>query len=313
MPTRLNRVPGVVLISVAAVMWGTDALFRRPLARSTSATTIVFGEHVILVALTLPLLVPALVALWRAGPRFVAAGIAVGAGASALATILFTQAFAHGDPITPIVLQKVQPLVAVAGAALILGERPRPRFAWFLLPAILGIWLIGVQHPLDPHAHGITPILESLAAAVLWGMGTVLGRFLSRELSFEHIVTVRFAFGLVASAIALPLVGAKAYAGAHDSLWILYLAVVTGLLALALYYVGLKRTPATLASIAELAYPLTAALIGIYAFDSNLRWTQWIGVAIVIGVVSLLPVQRRRSVVQVQAADARLLSVPAPG
>jgi drug/metabolite transporter, DME family len=148
---------------------------------------------------------------------------------------------------------------------------------------------------------------------VLWGMGTVLGRFLSRELSFEHIVTVRFAFGLVASAIALPLVGAKAYAGAHDSLWILYLAVVTGLLALALYYVGLKRTPATLASIAELAYPLTAALIGIYAFDSNLRWTQWIGVAIVIGVVSLLPVQRRRSVVQVQAADARLLSVPAPG
>jgi drug/metabolite transporter, DME family len=313
MPTRLNRVPGVVLISVAAVMWGTDALFRRPLARSTSATTIVFGEHVILVALTLPLLVPALVALWRAGPRFVAAGIAVGAGASALATILFTQAFAHGDPITPIVLQKVQPLVAVAGAALILGERPRPRFAWFLLPALLGIWLIGVQHPLDPHAHGITPILESLAAAVLWGMGTVLGRFLSRELSFEHIVTVRFAFGLVASAVALPLVGAKAYAGAHDSLWILYLAVVTGLLALALYYVGLKRTPATLASIAELAYPLSAALIGIYAFDSNLRWTQWIGVAIVIGVVSLLPVQRRRSVVQVQAADARLLSVPAPG
>jgi drug/metabolite transporter, DME family len=311
MSTRLNRVPGIVLISVAAVMWGTDALFRRPLARSTSATTIVFGEHVILVALTLPLLVPALLALWRAGPRFVAAGVAVGAGASALATILFTQAFAHGDPITPIVLQKVQPLIAVAGAALILGERPRPRFAWFLLPALLGIWLIGVQHPLDPHAHGLTPILESLGAAVLWGLGTVLGRFLSRELSFEHIVTVRFAFGLVASAIALPLVGAKAYAGAHDSLWILYLAVVTGLLALALYYVGLKRTPATLASIAELAYPLTAALIGIYAFNSNLRWTQWIGVAIVIGVVSLLPVQRRRSVVQVQAADARLLSAPA--
>ena len=114
MATRLNRIPGVVLISVAAVMWGTDSLFRRPLARSTSAATIVFGEHVILVAITLPLLVPALLALWRAGPRYVLAGVGVGAGASALATILFTQAFAHGDPITPIVLQKVQPLVAVA-------------------------------------------------------------------------------------------------------------------------------------------------------------------------------------------------------
>ena len=52
MVERLTRVPGIVLITVAAVMWGTDALFRRPLARSTSAATIVFGEHVILVALT---------------------------------------------------------------------------------------------------------------------------------------------------------------------------------------------------------------------------------------------------------------------
>jgi DME family drug/metabolite transporter len=311
MTARLARVPGVVLISIAAVMWGTDALFRRPLAQSTSATTIVFGEHVILVLVTLPLLVPALLALWRAGPRYVLAGVGVGAGASALATILFTQPFAHGDPITPIVLQKVQPLVAVAGAALLLGERPRPRFVWFLLPALVGVWLIGVQHPLDPHAHGLTPILESLGAAVLWGLGTVLGRFLSRELSFEHIVTVRFAFGLVASAIALPIVGAKAYAGLHDTVWILYLAIVTGLLALALYYVGLQRTPATLASLAELAYPVTAGLIGIYVFDSNLRWTQWVGVAITVAVVSLLPIQRRRKVVSVPPPDARLASAPA--
>jgi drug/metabolite transporter (DMT)-like permease len=311
MATRLGRIPGVVLISIAAVMWGTDAIFRRPLAQSTSATTIVFGEHVILVAITLPLLVPALVALWRAGPSYVLAGIGLGAGASALATILFTQAFAHGDPITPIVLQKIQPLVAVAGAALLLGERPRPRFAWFLVPALLGIWLIGVPHPLDPHAYGMTPILESLGAAVLWGLGTVLGRFLSRELRFEHVMTVRFAFGLVASAIALPLVGAKAYAGLHDTVWIAYLAIVTGLAALTLYYIGLQRTPAMIASLAELAYPVTAVLVGIYIFDSSLRWTQWIGVAIVVGVVSLLPVQRRRDVVALAPADARLASAPA--
>jgi drug/metabolite transporter (DMT)-like permease len=177
---------------------------------------------------------------------------------------------------------------------------------WFLLPAVLGIWLIGVQHPLDPHARGLTPIVEALAAAVLWALGTVLGRFLSRKLTFEHILAVRFAFGLVASAIALPLVGAKAYAGVHDSLWILYLAIVTGLLALALYYYGLKRTPATLASLAELAFPVTAGLVGIYAFNSNLRWTQWVGVAITVAVVSLLPVRRSRETVAVAPADAPL-------
>ena len=62
--------------------------------------------------------------------------IVIGAGASAVATILFTEALFHGDFVTPVVIQKVQPLIAVAAAALVLGERPRRRFAWFLLPAL---------------------------------------------------------------------------------------------------------------------------------------------------------------------------------
>jgi len=133
---RLAKAPGVVLISIAATMWGLDGLIRKDALLSTSASTIVFGEHVVLVALTLPLLVPALVALWRAGPRYLLAGILIGAGASATATILFTDAIFHGDFITVVVLQKAQPLVAVAGAWLVLGEQPRRGFAWFLLPAL---------------------------------------------------------------------------------------------------------------------------------------------------------------------------------
>jgi DME family drug/metabolite transporter len=293
---RLDTLPGVVLVSLAAAMWGLDGLIRTPLSSSTTAFTIVFGEHVVLVALTLPLLVPALLALWRAGPAYVAAGIAVGAGASAIATILFTKALFHGDFITVVVLQKVQPLIAVFGAWLVLREQPRPGFAWFLLPALAGLWLIALPHPLDPHARGLIPIAETLGAAALWGMGTVFGRFLSRRLAFEQVTTVRFAFGLIASACALPIVGAAAFSSAHDSLWIAVLALVTGLLALGLYYYGLRRTPAVLAALGELAFPVTASLVGIYVFDDALRWTQWIGVAVTVGVISLLPVRRRKLV-----------------
>jgi drug/metabolite transporter (DMT)-like permease len=308
MSRRFASTPGVVLISIAAVMWGLDGLIRKPLASSTSATTIVFGEHVVLVACTLPLVVPALAALWRAGAPYVAAGIAVGAGASALATILFTEALFHGDFITVVVLQKAQPLFAVVGARLLLGEQPRRGFAWFLLPGLAGIWLLALPHPLAPHAHGLTPIAETLAAAALWGSGTVLGRYLSRELEFEHVATVRFVFGLVASACALPIVGAAAWSSLHDSFFIAVLALVTGLAALFLYYYGLRRTPALLSAIGELAYPLTAALIGIYVFSSSLRWTQWIGVAVTVGVVSLLPARRRTIVRTPPPPDL----VPAP-
>jgi drug/metabolite transporter (DMT)-like permease len=60
-----------------------------------------------------------------------------------------------------------------------------------------------------------------------------------------------------------------------------------------------------LASLAELTYPAIAVIAGIYAYNSHLRWTQWIGVATIILVVSLLPVQRRRKLVKVPAAPAQ--------
>lgn len=311
MRLRLAAVPGVVLVAIAAAMWGTDPIIRKTMSFTTSATTIVFGEHVILAALTLPFLLPALRAVFRAGWSYVAAAVVVGAGASAVATILFTDALiGHSDFITPVVIQKVQPLVAVAGAAIMLGERPRARFVWFFLPALVGFWLVNQAHPLEPSAKGAVVIAEATGAAVLWALGTVLGRYLARKVEFQHIVTLRFLFGLVASAIALPVMGASAYSNGHDTLLILYLALATGLVALTLYYYGLRRTPAVLSSLAELTYPAVAVIAGIYAYNQHLRWTQWLGVAAILGAVTLLPVQRQRAVVD---APAELLPAPAAG
>jgi DME family drug/metabolite transporter len=311
MTSRLVAIPGVIIVAVAAAMWGTDPIIRKTMSGSTTATTIVFGEHVILVALTLPLLLPALRAVRRAGWRFVAAAVVIGAGASAVATILFTDALiGHQDYITPVVIQKIQPFVAVAAAALLLGERPRSRFVWFFLPALAGFWLVNQPHPFDPSAQGAVVIAEATGAAVLWALGTVLGRYLARELEFQHILSLRFFFGLLASALLLPIMGAPAYSNGHDSVLILYLALVTGLVALTLYYYGLQRTPAVLSSLAELTYPAVAVIAGIYAYNQQLRWTQWLGVAAILGAVTLLPVQRRRVVTE---APGELVPAPATG
>jgi drug/metabolite transporter (DMT)-like permease len=308
---KLARIPGVVLIAVAAAMWGTDPIIRKTMSGTTSATTIVFGEHVILVLCTLPFLLPALRSVVRAGSRYVAAAVVVGAGASAVATILFTDALLRSqDFITPVVIQKIQPFIAIGAAALLLGERPRAGFWWFFVPALAGFWLVNQAHPLHPSAKGFVVILEATAAAAFWGLGTVLGRYMSRELEFQHILTLRFFFGLIACAIALPIMGAPAYSNSHDSLLILYLALVTGLLALTLYYHGLQRTPAVLSSLAELTYPAVAVVAGIYAYDQQLSWTQWIGVALILGTVTLLPVRRRRIVTE---KPRDLVPAPATG
>jgi len=301
----MRRSTGITLVAVAAALWGTDALFRRPLAHSTSVATIVFGEHLVLVAITLPLLVPALVAVWRLGPRYVLAAVAIGAGASAVATLLFTQAFVDGGVrsiVTVVMVQKVQPLVAVLGAAIILGERPRPRFGLYLATAVVGTWLIAFSSPTNLDVHGaLVPVLYALAAAVLWAFGTVLGRYLTQSLRFEHVATLRFAFGLPASGIALLVLGGPAFASAHDSLWITVLALVTGALALGLYYYGLRSTPAVAATLAELAFPVTAAVVGYVAFGATLTSTQWLGVGITSLVVALLPARPRDTIAFVPA------------
>jgi drug/metabolite transporter (DMT)-like permease len=129
-------------------------------------------------------------------------------------------------------------------------------------------------------------------------------------MEFQHILSLRFFFGLIASAIALPIMGASAYSNRHDSVLILYLALVTGLAALTLYYYGLQRTPAVLSSLAELTYPAVAVIAGIYAYDQHLSWTQWLGVALILGTVTLLPVRRRRIVAE---KPSELLAAPATG
>jgi drug/metabolite transporter (DMT)-like permease len=311
MSRRLAAVPSVLLIAIAAAMWGTDPIIRKTMSFSTSATTIVFGEHVILVLCTLPFLLPALRAVFRAGPRYVVAAVFVGAGASAVATILFTDALiGHNDFISPVVIQQVQPLVAIGAAALVLCERPRPRFAWFLIPALIGVWLAHFPHPSVVSANGLVVIVEALGAAILWALGTVLGRYLSREIEFQHVLSLRFFFGFLASAIALLVMNQPAYSNGHDTVLILYLALVTGLFALTLYYFGLQHTPAMMASLAELAYPAVAVIVGIYAYDQHLSWSQWLGIAIVLTTVTLLPVQRRRDVVRETVPD--LGPEPAP-
>src|SRR6476660_1823369 len=293
-----SRPVATSLVALAAALWGMDALLRKPLAQSTSVATIVFGEHLVLVLLVLPLLVPALVAAYRLGWRYVAAAVAIGAGASAIATILFTQAFVDGDPVTPVVIQKVQPLVAVLGARLILGERPHQRFfAWYFVPALVGTWLMAFPHPTSITTKStLLPSLYALAAAVLWAVGTVLGRYLTREMRFEHVTALRFGFGLPASAIALLVLGAPAFASAHDSLWIAVLAIVTGLVAMSLYYFGLQNTPAVAATLAELAFPVTAVLVGYFKFGATLSASQWVGVAMTSLVVALLPARPRGTV-----------------
>lgn len=282
---------GFLLVAAGAALWGTDGLFRRTLAFEMPATKVVFWEHVILVAVTVPLLIR----FRRNRPQLtgkdLAAILFVGAGASAVATILFTQAFTYGDPTTPLLIQKIQPVVAVLGAYLLLGERLLPRYGWYFLAAVTGGWLIAFPDPFDVGVSQVAPALYAFGAAALWAMGTVLGKHLTKKIPPNELTSVRFAVGLPTAFIILLVRGEAGDAmnltfGDFGAL--ILLSLVPGLAALMLYYRGLKTTPASSATLAELAFPLTSILIGWVAFDRVLSGSEWAGIILLSATIVVM-------------------------
>jgi drug/metabolite transporter (DMT)-like permease len=295
------------LVALAAAMWGLDGLLRQPLAERINPATVVLWEHVIIVAVLVPFLPAAFRAFARCGWRDRIAVMVIGAGASAVGTALFTEAFkvsaATGDFVTPLVLQKLQPLFAIALALWLLGERLRPGFWMYAVPALVGAWLLAFADPFDVRVAALQAALLAIGAAVLWAAGTVLGRMVSAAVTPRELTTLRFAWGLPAAFVVASLVRAPLTPGWGNIPALLLLALIPGLIALGLYYVGLRVTAASRATLAELAFPATAAFVGVVFLEAELSWSQWVGFAVVVVSITLLGLRERRPAPTVEAPE----------
>ena len=292
------------MVAGAACLWGLDGLFRNYIATTLPASTIVLAEHLLLVLAVSPLL---FASFRQARASFDRTdwlmAIAIGAGASALATIFITTAFSRGDFITPVVLQKLQPLVAILGARVLLGERLHERFWIYAGAALVFAWLLAFADPLDVHVRSLRTASFAIAAAVLWGAGTVFGRRLSQKVDFKALTTLRFTFGLPASALAVIVMGSRIFPPAKEMDAVAATALVSGLIAMMLYYRGMHTTPAAVATLAELTFPVTAAFVGVIFLNQSLSKTQWIGGVGLTATVALLSWQSSHSTKAVGVED----------
>lgn len=283
------------LVALSAALWGTDALLRKPLADALPAATVVFWEHAITLVVLLPWLPAALRAFRRLTGRERLAVVVIGVGASALATALFTEAFALGDPVTPLVLQKFQPIFAIVAARFLLGERIRRGYLWFAVPALAGAWLLTFPNPVHVGVTAAWSALLALAAAALWAAGTVLGRLVSGRLTPHQVTVLRYTFGFLGASVIVAVTGDPLTIHGGDAVGLVLLALIPGLLALSMYYVGLRATPAARATLAELAFPATAAVIGVTVLGATLTASQWTGLVIIVAAVTGLGWHERRT------------------
>jgi drug/metabolite transporter (DMT)-like permease len=284
----------VLLVAFGAAMWGMDAILRVPLLEVASPSQIVLLEHLVLLVYS----VPAVVLSWRffrgLGTAQWVALLIIGWGGSALATLLFTTAFAVGNPTVVILLQKTQPLFAIALAAILLRER----LGWAYWPcfavAMVGAYMISFGD-LGPFraltsAEALAAAL-ALGAALLWGSSTVLGRLVLKDLPFPALTGARL---LLAVPLLAGIVVAQGAIGGLDSGFVaapgqvVLLALIPGLLALLLYYRGLTGTRASYATLAELAFPATAVVLNWTLLGVGVSPNQVIGFVLLWGAVFVL-------------------------
>jgi drug/metabolite transporter (DMT)-like permease len=300
----------VLLVAMAAMLWGTDTLFRKPLLGHLSmnsvvaSTQLVFLETVILTGIVLPL-------LWRRRDEISKIGrgqwlaiICIGAGAQALATVLFTLSFTYFHFIETLLLQKTQPLIAILLASIFLRERISSHAWIWVTLAIVGAYLIVIPDPLHPEAawadFHIQAGLLAIGAAALWGTGTVLGRYALRGISFPSMTGLRFATGLPVLGIVLFAMGGASAFGQYrmsDAGYYLGLALIPGLIAMLLYYRGLASTPASVATLAELAFPITGLVVNMFVISPAQRITgmQIAGIAVLWLALAVLDWVNARS------------------
>ncbi len=286
---------GPYLIFLAAMLWATDAPFRLHLTQELSSNFIVLAEHFVSVLFVLPILLLNWSELKRLTLKDWVAVLFIAICGSALAAVAFTQAFHYVNPSVAILLQKLQPFIAISLAGVLLKERLSERFWLFAVLALAGAYLISFPNLLPQVYPGETfnPNLIgtglALIAAFFWGASTVFGKYVLNTTNFKVMTSLRFCLGF------LFLLGLNFYQQTFpsfsaitttDYLFIVIVALTSGVVSLFIYYKGLANTKASVATLAELGFPLAAVVVNwLFIPNSTLVPMQFVGIAALLCAV----------------------------
>ncbi len=286
-----------LLVIIAASLWAVDGIVLRPSLYSLPVPLVVFIESAIVAILLTPFFIKRFSSLKHLKKKDWLAFFGVALLGGAIGTMAITKALFYVNFVNlsvVILLQKLQPVFAISLATILLKEKlPKEFFLWAGL-AILGAYFMtfGLTSP-DFSTGDKTTIaaLFALLAAFSFSSSTVLSKRALRNVDYEMGTYLRFLFATIIMLIIASTTGdilSVTEVSTKQIIIFLIIAFTTGGAAIFLYYYGLKRISASVASICELAFPLTAVLLEYFVHGNILSPVQWIGAAVLL--ISILKV-----------------------
>ena len=281
---------GPIFIVIASILWSLDGLLRVSLY-VLPPIIIVFYEHLIGFLFLIPLLLPKINEIRQVKTRTWGAFAWITLLSSIGGTFFYTAALGQVQFIqfsVVVLLQQLEPIFAVSFAALILREHISRIFILYVATALVGTYMVSFPNLTINFATGQGTLIAAglaVAAAFSWGSSTAFSRY--ALLRTSTIVTTGLRFGL-ASALGLAFIflfnQQQSLTTLNTNQWLALFAIAlsTGMVALFIYYYGLKRTPASVTTILELTWPLSAIVIDYVYFHKTLTATQVIGALILL-------------------------------
>ncbi len=294
---------GPWFVGLGAALWGTESAWRIPLNDLFDAQVIVFWEHVLILFMFLPILLPQLGEIRKIDKRSWGFLLFSGFAGSAVGTIFFTLALKNGNPTVVNVILNIQPVISTLGAFLLFGDRLTSRFFLYAIIAIVAGIFLSVEHPTLIGVSFTQAGLNlgtgyALICAVFWGLSTVAGRGVMLGIPLRLAASLRIVVGLVCMTCILLAYGKLRSA----SLWpvaaqahpgtaivaLLLLASISGGIPLLIYFEGLRLTRASTAGYFEMMQTLAAVCITWGFFHATLHAHQIIAAIILIAAVAMV-------------------------
>jgi len=293
---------GSIAVVTAALLWSLDGLLRLHLY-SLPASVIVFWEHAFGFVLLIPIIIASLKSFKKLTRKQWLAIIGVSFLSGALGTILYTAALSQVMfiPFSVVVLlQQTNPIFAITASAVILKEPLTRKFFGMAALALLGAYMVSFPDLIVNFSTGsgtLVAALLALGAAAAWGTSTAFSKYALKGTSSLHITAARFGFTPIFALIFVLISGNTASLGALTFEEFKYLVAITfstGLLALIIYYFGLKRVPASRSAILELAWPLSAVVVGYLFLGQSLTISQALGALVLLATTYLISRDARK-------------------
>lgn len=282
---------GQLFVIFAALLWSFDGVLRISLY-SLPPAVIVFYEHVLGAIFLLLIAFKWVGDLSKMSFKEYLAIAAVALFSGLLGTLFYTAALQQikytSYSVVVLLQQQLQPIWAISAAVILLKEKiTRGFLVWAALALVAAYFITFPNLTVNLSTGSGTALagLLALLAGLGWGTSTAISKYVLRKVSFLTGTALRFILApIFALFYIIPTGETQFLFKLNITQWgtLLLITFSTGMVALLLYYYGLKKIPARITTICELVWPASAIFIDFFLYNKSLSLTQWIGVVFLL-------------------------------